>query len=284
VAWVLGARAKQIPIFYHEIVSPPGADSLAAWNARRATGVIANSTAVAERFQALLPEANVVVLPFLTVDADPAPPSLRPAAGERVLKVAYFGRLISHKRPDRLVEEWARLMATPPIGPARLDLYGFDPTGETRQRIAAAIESRGLQDRVALHGEYRRAELPDLLLDKDLVVLPSEWEGLPLILVEAMQHGVPFVATSAGGTAELGRDNPDVEVTGTEWDSFVAGLGRLCQRVRRGDVDARRVHEWATRRYGYEVVSRKWQELLANPGGKIAWANQTCQREANDPC
>jgi len=178
-----------------------------------------------------------------------------------------LGRLVVQKRPDRLAEEWPRLTASGLVGPARLDIYGFDPVGTVRERIAAAVRAQGASGTVTLHGEYRRAELPSLLADKDLLVLPSEWEGLPLILVEAMQQGIPFVATAAGGTAELGVGNPDVVVTPINWEGFEAGLAELCRRVRAGEIDVVRMHQWATERYGYAAVSRLWVDLLADPEG-----------------
>jgi glycosyltransferase involved in cell wall biosynthesis len=220
---------------------------------------------VAAKLRLMLPSARLRVIPFLTADEDPVPPAKCVRDGRRVLNVAYFGRLVAQKRPDRLVAEWSRLAATPPVAPARLDLYGFDPTGEIHQRIRSHIHKGQLQDRVHFHGEYRRADLPYLLRDKDLVVLPSEWEGLPLILVEAMQNGVPFVATSAGGTAELATDNPDVVVTSTAWTAFEGGFIDMCQRLRNGTVNRERMYGWVTERYGYEAVSRQWLDMLSDP-------------------
>jgi glycosyltransferase involved in cell wall biosynthesis len=52
-----------------------------------------------------------------------------------------------------------------------------------------------------------RSDVPDLLAAAAVFVLPSVWEGQPLILQEALRAGVPIVASSAGGTpALLGED------------------------------------------------------------------------------
>jgi glycosyltransferase involved in cell wall biosynthesis len=134
--------------------------------------------------------------------------------------------------------------------------------GALRDWVAKA----GLTDQIAIHGEYRLTDLSRLLDQADLVVLPSLWEGLPLVLIEAMSRGVPFVATAAGGSEELGDSNPDVKITGTDWPSFEAGLIEMAHRLRTGKTDPIRLHRWTEQRYGYESVSKRWLTCLHQPG------------------
>jgi hypothetical protein len=81
-----------------------------------------------------------------------------------------------------------------------------------------------------------------------------------------MQRGIPVVATSAGGTAELGLDNPDVIISpGTDWAPFEAGLLEMAARLRGGQVDSRRLHAWTESRYGFTPVAAAWREALLLP-------------------
>ncbi|HUD49781.1 MAG TPA: glycosyltransferase family 4 protein [Candidatus Baltobacteraceae bacterium] len=249
----------------HEIVVPPGPRSLAGQCAERLDATVANSRKVAERMREYWPEKPIRVIPFLTSDR-PVPPPARSAVGEqRHLRVVYLGRLVAHKRPDQLVRRWRALCAHPALASAHLDVFGYDSDGNMLEELRAFVSDAKLSQTVRLHGEYELNALPQILAESDLVVLPSLDEGLPLVLVEAMSHGVPFVATAAGGTEELGQDNPDVIVTGTKWEEFEAGLVSMAEKIRAGEIKSRRLHEWVEKRYGYATVSPQWVSCLSNP-------------------
>jgi glycosyltransferase involved in cell wall biosynthesis len=248
---------------YHEIVDAGDDVRRVSRVLRSVEAVVANSGPVADGLRALHPGVPVRVIPFLTAEGPVPPPPPRPAVGGRELRVAYLGRLVAHKQPDWLVEQWESIVRHGAIAPARLDVYGADPDGSLLERLRGWVRSRKLDQTVRLHGGYAAAQLPAILAATDLVVLPSLWEGLPLVLVEAMQRGVPFVATAAGGTSDLA--NPDVEVVPVENGRVVEAMGRMAARLRAGAVDARRLHGWAEARYGFAVVARQWRGALLDP-------------------
>jgi glycosyltransferase involved in cell wall biosynthesis len=71
--------------------------------------------------------------------------------------------------------------------------------GPLRDSIVGQIRARGLPARVL----GSRGDAADLLNAADVVVLPSLWEGQPLVVQEALQLGRPIVATDVGGTADV---------------------------------------------------------------------------------
>ena len=258
-------RPKGVVSINHEIVEPPGPDSLAGQCAAGLDVTVANSRKVAERMQGWWPHKPIQAIPFLTSDHPTLPPEPRRTIGSNPLRVVYLGRLVEQKRPDKLVRRWGDLTRHPALAGACLDIHGYDPEGKMLKDLGDFVARNGLDGQVKIHGEYSLAELPYILDKTDLVVLPSLWEGLPLVLVEAMLKGVPFVATAAGGTEELGENNPDVIVTSTEWADFEAGLIAMAGKIRSGGIDPLRLHAWAEARYGYAIVSQKWLHCLCHP-------------------
>jgi len=69
--------------------------------------------------------------------------------------------------------------------------------------LEAELRHRAASLGLAVKFAGRRPDVPALLAVADVFVLPSAWEGQSLILQEALQAGVPIVATRVGGNPEL---------------------------------------------------------------------------------
>ncbi|MBW9115592.1 glycosyltransferase [Rhizobium cauense] len=79
-------------------------------------------------------------------------------------------------------------------------------TGDQFEDMRQLAEDLDVSSHVLFLGH--RDDIPALMSIADLFVLPSLFEGLPLVLLEAMSFGVPVVATKIGGTVEaLGEDH-----------------------------------------------------------------------------
>ena len=109
--------------------------------------------------------------------------------------VTFVGRLAPPKDLLLLIDA---IKLVPEI---KLQIVG---DGELRQQVEGYIFKNALRDRVILLGE--RFDIPKILAESDIFVLPSRWEGLPLTIIEAMMSGLPVVATRVGGIPELVDD------------------------------------------------------------------------------
>jgi len=77
--------------------------------------------------------------------------------------------------------------------------------GPLEAELCQQIQAIGIDPAHVVFAGYRR-DVPELLGAADLFVLPSLFEGLPLVVLEAMAIGVPVVATQVGGTREAIED------------------------------------------------------------------------------
>jgi glycosyltransferase involved in cell wall biosynthesis len=139
----------------------------------------------------------------------PAPPG-RPPAGpaaraelraglgvvDRPLIVA-VGRLAEQKGFGTLLDATAAWAARSPA-----PLVAIAGDGPLEGPLRERIETERLP--VALLG--RRSDVPELFAAADVAVVPSVWEGQPLVVQEALRAGTPLVATSVGGVPAMTGD------------------------------------------------------------------------------
>jgi glycosyltransferase involved in cell wall biosynthesis len=106
------------------------------------------------------------------------------------------GRLAQQKRFDLWLEAAAGVHQQVPD--AQFLLVGDGPL---RHELETQAESLELEQVVRFLGA--REDVPQLLGASDLFVLSSDYEGLPLALLEALAMGLPAIATAADGSAEV---------------------------------------------------------------------------------
>jgi len=108
---------------------------------------------------------------------------------------------IARLSPQKDVATLLEALALPGCERWRLQVAGEGPD---LAKLEAQIDRLGLRDRVQMLGQ--RDDVPALLVAADALVLPSNWEGLPFSILEAMAAGLPVVASIVGGVPELVRD------------------------------------------------------------------------------
>lgn len=110
--------------------------------------------------------------------------------------IGSMGRLHRQKGVDLLIRTLPKLWARFPE--LVLLVAGEGPEREELEELA---EASGAEGRVKFLGEFLRA--PEFMAGLDLLVLPSRWEGMPNVVLEAMAAGRAVVAAAAGGVPEL---------------------------------------------------------------------------------
>ncbi|HYW43261.1 MAG TPA: glycosyltransferase [Bryobacteraceae bacterium] len=142
--------------------------------------------------------------------------------GESELVIGHVGRFVPQKNHSLLIQVAAELMGRRPG--TRLLLVGDGPL---RGPIQEQARDLGIADRVGFAGS--RGDVPQLLGAMDVLLFPSECEGLPLAVLEAQAAGLPCVISDvitdeADVVPELIRRVPLAQEA-KQWAAAVLGAG-----------------------------------------------------------
>jgi glycosyltransferase involved in cell wall biosynthesis len=121
-------------------------------------------------------------------------PACRPPSDREELRIVYAGKISAPKGVPWLIEAFRRIK--PPAGKrAKLFLAGSsgDASAEEIHRMATGLEG------IAFLGALPQEKLAEVLKNADVFVLPSFFEGLPLVVVESLACGCRVVMTDLPG-------------------------------------------------------------------------------------
>ncbi len=104
--------------------------------------------------------------------------------------VVFLGRLVPEKRPDLLVDAFSALK------PAGWKLVLAGGVSDTKSFTSNLLEKVANNRDIVFAGELRGTRLWEIVRGAGLFVLPSDLEGLPLAMLEAMQEGIPVLASN----------------------------------------------------------------------------------------
>lgn len=111
--------------------------------------------------------------------------------------ICAVGRMYEQKNYPFMIEVFHRLNQNSGLN-TQLLIAGDGPV---RSTIEELIKHYELSDKVTLLGDF--SEVPSLLCLTDIFIMSSNWEGLPISLIEAQMCGVPALVTDVGGCSEI---------------------------------------------------------------------------------
>ncbi len=127
-----------------------------------------------------------------------------PVASNGPAHLLAIGRLVPQKGFDRAIAAVAELAPRHPD--LRLTIVGVGPL---RAKLEAQAHAAGVADQVEFVGTVDHDEIPGMLRDSVALVMPSRFEGLPLVALEAAWMARPVVGTVAPGLSLAVTDGED---------------------------------------------------------------------------
>jgi glycosyltransferase involved in cell wall biosynthesis len=202
IPYVLSLRGGDVPglvpelELVHKIATP-----LRRLVLRNACAIVAN----AEGLQKLSEKADRYPVRVIAngVDADffqPAPTRSTSSLSDDSLRLLFVGRLHEQKNLRFLFQQLARISAAT----FELQLVGDGPQKKQLQDLASEL---GIAQRLTWHGWVPREALPKIYQSADCLINPSQYEGMPNVVLEAMACGLPVIASDIPGNRALVLDH-----------------------------------------------------------------------------
>ena len=220
---------------------------------KRAAAIISVSDALKEKLLVLGAQPNKVHVIKNGVDTEiffsrqnGVRASVVEPGEEYILSV---GNLVAEKGHQYVIEAMKQLEAY------KLIIIG---RGKKEKELKALAEQFGVQQRVYFVPNLGQSELADYYSQASVLVLASEREGLPNVVLEALACGTPVVASGVGGVPEIIEDDKIgrmVEV------GDIDGIVRSVKELKREAGDSEYIHQYA-KQFSWDNTTRKMTSLI----------------------
>jgi glycosyltransferase involved in cell wall biosynthesis len=262
-ALFFSGASRHVPLVVHRrVVFAPGRNPFS----RMKYGAVDRFWAVSDAVVSALVHAGVPQDRIRIVPDGLSPEAFRasPPPAERPFRLVHVGAFDGQKGQDLVVDVVARLVSR------GLDVTAlFLGDGPEISQVKDAAARAGVLSRCTFAGSVE--DVADRLAGSHLLLLPSNSEGAPLALVEAMAAGCPVLAHDVGGAAEMvaggeaGRLLPDLDPA--RWEAAVLQLlespgerARLIEAGRRA-AEPRRIARTVA------LIESELRDVLAHAGG-----------------
>jgi glycosyltransferase involved in cell wall biosynthesis len=132
--------------------------------------------------------------------------------------------------------------------------------GSEKDELRARANALGIGEHVRFLG--MRFDIPELLATFDVYASSSAWEGLPMVILEAMAAGCPIVATAVGGLpSAISNGVNGTLVPPHDSEALAAALIDLLRDRERRARYARAARDVFAARYSAEIMARRYEAL-----------------------
>jgi len=199
IPYIISLRGGDVPgaepslNFLHRFLSP-----LRRIVLKNSIAIVANSDGLRKMAESADP-FPVQVIPNGVDTRFFTPAQSKPLRNESTLRILFVGRFRQQKNLPFLFRQVAHL----PPATFELHLVGDGPE---KQRLEGLARKLGIASAVIWHGWISPGALPQIYQSADCLVIPSLYEGMSNVVLEAMACGVPVIASRVPGNDELVLD------------------------------------------------------------------------------
>ena len=232
---------------------------------RNADALVANSTVLKQKALQFEGRYPVDIIPngvdidfFRRARVGEKPESADSDKNTAKIDVLFVSRLIQGKGLQYIIPEMKKIN-TVCEREVRLTIVGDGPYREKLERITSESEAEAY---VLFEGKKNKNELYDYYRKADLFILPSESEGMPNVVLEAMAMGLPILMTPCGGSEELIAGNGRVEPI----ERFVDALIEMCNDEQTRNCMGRQSELLARTKFSWQEKAKEYIAVFERSG------------------
>jgi colanic acid/amylovoran biosynthesis glycosyltransferase len=182
------------------------------------------------------------------------------------LRIAYVGRLAEEQKRISLVAE-ALVAAAERIPGTKCVIFGDGPD---RPNVLRVLDTQTKGIPVSAPGPLMHADVQARLLEYDVIALLSDYEGLPISLLEGMACGcVPVCRHMQSGIPQLVKHEQTGLIVGDSTDAFVNAMSRLTEEKLLLKQISTAAHNVIRLNYSHQSSVEKWTKLLRMCGNSV---------------
>ena len=137
-------------------------------------------------------------------------------------------------------------------------LIGDGMDFEAMKQRAASLQ---LKDRVTFTGMLQGQELVDALASGDFLVLSSNYENMPVVILEAFACGLPVVSTNVGGISEIVNESNGLLVPPHDAEKLADAMQKMLESYQ--NYDANTLRDSIIKKFSNEAVGKLLNSLYS---------------------
>ncbi len=187
----------------------------------------------------------------------------------------FLGRLVPEKRPDLLIEAFEALK------PDGWKLVFAGGVSDTKVYVSKLLDKVAKNPDVVFAGELRGSRLAEIVRGAGLFTLPSDLEGLPLAMLEAMQEGVPVLASDIPPHQQLLNEQRGILFKAGDVDSCVHSLDWAIHHPQEVALMAQSAQKYVKTYYNWDHITAENLKLyttLTNSSNPLSTSNNISSR------
>lgn len=171
-----------------------------------------------------------------------------PEPGEFNKDILFVGRLRPKKNPTDLVKAMPQVLEDHPE--SKLHIVGEGPLLSDVRR---SVVEHDISDAVEIHGRVSESTLQELYKKCSIFVLPSDWEGHPLVLLEAWASGLVVVGTDVEGIREYIQEHDFGLLANLhDTESIASNVSKLLSEPTKTGQKAKNARKFVEREFTWE--------------------------------